>query len=159
MPPSRDWPLRVRDVLAAVDRIARYTAGMTQEQFARDEKTVEAVCFALVVIGEAASHVSEEDQARAPTRLVALASQQPAMEADRQRPVAEQGIVERLEREVRAATTLLASSGPTRLAAGIGLAWWNPAISIERRTMIAVVKHGSSRNLGSHRWAASSARG
>jgi hypothetical protein len=30
-----------------VDRISRYTAGMTQGQFARDEKTVEAVCFAL----------------------------------------------------------------------------------------------------------------
>ncbi len=53
-------------MLGAVERIGRYTAGMTQEQFARDEKTVEAVCFALVVIGEAASRVSEEDQARAP---------------------------------------------------------------------------------------------
>jgi uncharacterized protein with HEPN domain len=64
VPPSRDWDLRIRDILGAVDRIGRYTAGMTQEQFARDEKTVEAVCFALVVIGEAASRVSEEDQAR-----------------------------------------------------------------------------------------------
>ena len=66
MPPSRDWSLRVRDILDAVDRIGRYTAGMTQAQFARDEKTAEAVCFALVIIGEAASRVSEEDQARAP---------------------------------------------------------------------------------------------
>lgn len=66
MPPSRGWELRIRDMLGAVERIGRYTAGMTQEQFARDEKTVEAVCFALVVIGEAASRVSEEDQARAP---------------------------------------------------------------------------------------------
>lgn len=66
MPPDRDWPLRVRDILGAVDRIARYTAGMTQDQFAKEEKTLEAVCFALVVIGEAASRVSEEDQARAP---------------------------------------------------------------------------------------------
>jgi uncharacterized protein with HEPN domain len=66
VPPSRDWALRVRDIVGAAERIARYTAGMTQEQFARDEKTVEAVCFALVVIGEAASRVAEEDQARAP---------------------------------------------------------------------------------------------
>lgn len=66
MPPDRDWPLRVKDILGAVDRIARYTAGMTFEQFARDEKTVEAVCFALVIIGEAAAKVDDEDQARAP---------------------------------------------------------------------------------------------
>lgn len=66
MPPSRGWDLRVRDIIGAVDRIGRYTDGMTQEQFARDEKTVEAVCFALVVIGEAASRVSEDDQDRAP---------------------------------------------------------------------------------------------
>jgi len=66
VPHSRDWALRVRDILAAIDRIGRYTAGMTQEQFARDEKTIEAVCFALVIIGEAASRISEEDQARAP---------------------------------------------------------------------------------------------
>lgn len=66
MPPDRDWPLRVKDILDAVDRIARYTAGMTFEQFARDEKTVEAVCFALVVIGEAAAKMDHEDQARAP---------------------------------------------------------------------------------------------
>ena len=66
MPPDRDWPLRIKDILGAVDRIARYTAGMTYEQFARDEKTVEAVCFALVIIGEAAAKVDDADQARAP---------------------------------------------------------------------------------------------
>jgi uncharacterized protein with HEPN domain len=66
VPPDRDFPLRVRDILGAVDRIARYTAGMAQEQFARDEKTVEAVCFALVVIGEAAARITDEDRARAP---------------------------------------------------------------------------------------------
>jgi uncharacterized protein with HEPN domain len=66
VPPSRDWALRIRDISGAVDRIARYTAGLSLEEFARDEKTVEAVCFALVVIGEAASRVTEEDQASAP---------------------------------------------------------------------------------------------
>jgi len=62
----RDWRLRVRDVLAAVERIGRYTAGLDRAAFERDERTVEAVCFALVVIGEAASHVSDEVQATAP---------------------------------------------------------------------------------------------
>jgi hypothetical protein len=62
----RDWQLRVADVLAAVERIGRYTAGLDQAAFERDERTVEAVCFALVVIGEAATHVPDEVQAAAP---------------------------------------------------------------------------------------------
>jgi len=62
----RNWRLRVTDVLAAVERIGRYTAGLDRAAFERDERTVEAVCFALVVIGEAASHVSDEVQATAP---------------------------------------------------------------------------------------------
>jgi len=64
--PPRDWRLRVADILAAVDRIGRYVAGMSQEQFARDERTFEAVCFALVVIGEAANAVPDAVQAKAP---------------------------------------------------------------------------------------------
>ena len=62
----RDWRLRVTDVLAAVERIGRYTVGLDRAAFERDERTVEAVCFALVVIGEAASHVPDEVQATAP---------------------------------------------------------------------------------------------
>ena len=64
--PPRDWRLRVSDILAAVERIGRYTAGLHQAEFARDERTVEAVCFALVVIGEAVTHVPEDVQAYAP---------------------------------------------------------------------------------------------
>jgi hypothetical protein len=55
--------LRISDILASVDRIGRYTAGHSQDSFSKDEKTVEAVCFALVVIGEAAAHVPEEARA------------------------------------------------------------------------------------------------
>jgi uncharacterized protein with HEPN domain len=64
--PPRDWRLRVSDILAAVERIGRYTAGLREADFARDERTVEAVCFALVVIGEAVTHVPEGVQAEAP---------------------------------------------------------------------------------------------
>jgi len=64
--PPRDWRLRIRDIVAAIQRIQRYTAGLTFELFQRDEKTVEAVCFALVVIGEAATHVPDAVQASAP---------------------------------------------------------------------------------------------
>ena len=64
--PRRDWRLRVADILAAAERIARYTAALHESAFARDERTVEAVCFALVVIGEAATHVPDDVQAAAP---------------------------------------------------------------------------------------------
>jgi len=64
--PHRDWRLRVADILAAIERIGRYTAGLDRASFERDERTAEAVCFALVVIGEAASHVPDEVQATAP---------------------------------------------------------------------------------------------
>lgn len=64
--PPRDWRLRIEDILAAVERIGRYTEGLTSERFASDEKTVEAVCFAIVVIGEAANHVPEAVRGGAP---------------------------------------------------------------------------------------------
>jgi uncharacterized protein with HEPN domain len=64
--PRREWRLRVADILAAVERISRYTAGLDRAAFERDERTVEAVCFALIVIGEAASHVPDDVQAAAP---------------------------------------------------------------------------------------------
>ena len=64
--PHRDWRLRVSDILAAAERIGRYTASLQEADFARDEKTVEAVCFAPVVIGEAATNVPEDVQAKAP---------------------------------------------------------------------------------------------
>jgi uncharacterized protein with HEPN domain len=49
-----------------VDRIGRYTAGLDRARFEADERTIEAVCFALVVIGEAAGHVPVDVQASAP---------------------------------------------------------------------------------------------
>lgn len=64
--PPRDWRLRVSDILSAVVRIRRYTHGLSEAEFARDDKTIEAVCFALVVIGEAATNVPGEVQASAP---------------------------------------------------------------------------------------------
>ena len=64
--PPRDWRLRITDILAAVERIRRYTAGLQEAGFARDEKTVEAVCFALIVIGEAVTHVPADVQAMDP---------------------------------------------------------------------------------------------
>jgi uncharacterized protein with HEPN domain len=55
--PRRDWWLRIADILAAIERIRRYTDRMDEGAFVQDQRTAEAVCFALVAIGEAASHV------------------------------------------------------------------------------------------------------
>ena len=58
--PAREWRLRIEDILAAVERVQRYTAGMDLAGFLADEKTVDAVCFCFGVIGEAARHVPDE---------------------------------------------------------------------------------------------------
>jgi len=50
---------RLNDMLAAIDRIAEYTADMSAEMFATDSRTVDAVVRNLIVIGEAASRVPE----------------------------------------------------------------------------------------------------
>lgn len=56
----RDWTLRVEDILEAIGRITQYTAGMTQETFRADQKTIDAVIRNIEIIGEAARHVPED---------------------------------------------------------------------------------------------------
>jgi len=57
--PYRDWKLRVEDILEAIARIERYTAGMNYEAFRVDDRTIDAVVRNLEVIGEAARHVPD----------------------------------------------------------------------------------------------------
>ena len=49
----RDERLLVKDILAALDRIDSYTKEMNFEAFVADEKTVNAVIYNFLVIGEA----------------------------------------------------------------------------------------------------------
>lgn len=56
----RRWTQRISDILGAIDRIARYTAGMTLASFVADEKTVDAVIRNLEIIGEAARHLPDD---------------------------------------------------------------------------------------------------
>ncbi len=53
-------------MLEAVEKIRRYTDGMTYDSFAADEKTIDAVVRNIIVIGEAARQVPEEIQVRHP---------------------------------------------------------------------------------------------
>lgn len=52
--------MRVEDILEAVERISRYTAGMDEKTFTEDEKTVDAVIRNMTVIGEAARFIPPE---------------------------------------------------------------------------------------------------
>ncbi len=64
--PRRDWRLRVRDILDAVERIENFTRGITLDTFVQDERTIAAVSYELVVIGEAARNVPAAVRATAP---------------------------------------------------------------------------------------------
>ena len=56
----------VDDILTAVQRIRRYTEGMSFESFAADSKTCDAVVRNLEIIGEAAGRLPESVRVRSP---------------------------------------------------------------------------------------------
>jgi len=58
--PPRECRLRIEDILAAIERVQRYTASLDLASFLADDKTVDAVSFCFGVIGEAARHVPDD---------------------------------------------------------------------------------------------------
>ena len=60
--PPRAWRLRVEDILEAIARIERYIGDLSFEQFAADQKTVDAVVRTLEVIGEAVRHLPADQE-------------------------------------------------------------------------------------------------
>jgi len=50
---KRDPHILVNDILIAIEKIGRFTAGMNHESFLKDEKTIDAVVRNIEVIGEA----------------------------------------------------------------------------------------------------------
>ena len=63
---SRDWRLRVKDILNAISSIQESTANMTFEEFVAEEIIVKAVLSDFIVMGEAARNIPTEVQARYP---------------------------------------------------------------------------------------------
>jgi len=57
---DRKWGLRIRDILASIERIIEYTRNLDFEQFRSDTKTFDAVVRNFEIIGEAAVHMPEE---------------------------------------------------------------------------------------------------
>jgi uncharacterized protein with HEPN domain len=54
------------DIVEAIERIEQYTAGLTYEQWQRDQKTIDAVIRNFEILGEAAARVPAEVQIRIP---------------------------------------------------------------------------------------------
>jgi hypothetical protein len=56
----RGWQDRIRDILAAIAEIQKFTTGMDFETFKNDEKSIRAVEMNFIIIGEAANQIPEE---------------------------------------------------------------------------------------------------
>jgi uncharacterized protein with HEPN domain len=58
---KRDARLFLSDILEAVEKIERYTTGLSFEQFESNDMIVDAVVRNLEIIGKAARHLPKED--------------------------------------------------------------------------------------------------
>ena len=63
---SRDWRLRVEDILSAAERAIRFVGEMDLAAFRADERTASAVLHQIFLIGEAAARLPEEIRNRTP---------------------------------------------------------------------------------------------
>ena len=63
---SRDWRLRVEDILAAAERAMRFVGELDLAAFKADERTAAAVLHQIFLIGETAARLPEEIRSRAP---------------------------------------------------------------------------------------------
>jgi uncharacterized protein with HEPN domain len=77
--PPREWRGRLGDMIAAAERALGYIQGLTFEQFPADPRTVDAVSYAVVVIGEAAKAV-QDGAAKAPPEVPWADSRPPVPE-------------------------------------------------------------------------------
>ena len=62
--PSRDWQLRIRDILQAAQDIEDFMAGMTFEEFESNKMVVQSVLYNFVIIGEASNNIPDEIKMR-----------------------------------------------------------------------------------------------
>lgn len=62
----RDWRLYAEDILGCCEKVRRYVAGMTLEQFRADDRTRDAVARNIEIIGEAAKNLPDPVTRRVP---------------------------------------------------------------------------------------------
>lgn len=63
---SKDWRVRVEDMLEAIERVSAYVEGMSRADFVADARTQDAVLRNLEVLGEASKRVPYSIQHRHP---------------------------------------------------------------------------------------------
>ena len=63
----RTWEKRIEDILLCARNIKGFTEGMQLEDFIQDPKSIRAVAFEFVTMGEAARSISEEVRKKYPT--------------------------------------------------------------------------------------------
>jgi uncharacterized protein with HEPN domain len=63
---SRDYKVYLDDILGAIEKIVQFSAGLSQEEFANDLKTFDAVVRNLEIIGEAAKRIPEHSRSISP---------------------------------------------------------------------------------------------
>ncbi len=56
---NRDDQILLADIMVAIEKIQRYTAGYDKDRFLGDERTIDAVVRNLEIIGEAVRQVSD----------------------------------------------------------------------------------------------------
>lgn len=61
---TKDWRVRVEDMLEAIERISSYVDGMSRDAFVGDGRTQDAVLRNLEVLGEASKRVPFHIQRR-----------------------------------------------------------------------------------------------
>lgn len=57
---KRPTDLLLNDIRESIDRIEKYTEGMSLEDFSKDRKTIDAVARNLEIMGEAANRLPDE---------------------------------------------------------------------------------------------------
>ncbi len=62
----RKEKLYINDIQESLEKIARYTKGLSFEDFSKNEVLIDAIVARFIVIGEAASHLTENTRHQFP---------------------------------------------------------------------------------------------
>jgi len=63
---KRDYRLYLDDILEAIGKIEKYTKGLNEGQFKKDDKTVDAVIRNFLVLSEAVKHIPQSIRRKYP---------------------------------------------------------------------------------------------
>ncbi|MGL5064846.1 MAG: HepT-like ribonuclease domain-containing protein [Microcoleus sp.] len=64
--PSRDWRLRIQDILQSIDEILQRTSDLEFDDFKANRTVIKAVLYDFCIIGEASRHIPSDVRSRYP---------------------------------------------------------------------------------------------